>query len=250
MKQTIRVSLSILSTLGLTAVPSLALAGGGLTGGATLPEQIVQEATSVKKLAEQVETVETEISQYENMIQNMIDLPQTLIGQALQPIDQLYGLVGQAEALGTNAQNIAQQFQSLHANFNPQITQEYVQHYQSITSGLQNAIDTALKTANLNPNNFATEAQAQQAIQQALQNPNSRNALLQASAAVGQATVTDLTQMEQTLNAETTAEETWRKSQLEQQESTSNLIGKMNEEFINPGPAKQTTLSGSDMNGL
>jgi P-type conjugative transfer protein TrbJ len=235
-----------------TAAPAPALAGGAMTGGATLPEQIVQEATLVQSKISGAERLVEQIQQYENMVQNMVTLPQTMIGQIMQPIDQLYGLVGQAQALSTNAQNIANQFQNLHASFNPQLTSEYTSRYESITQGLDNAINTALQSANLNPQDFATQAQAQQAISQELQDPNSRNAILQAAAAVGQATVSSLTQLQQTLNTESTAEMTWRKNQLAYQTSQVEADDQATKALYgNPNNAQPVvTTSGGTLNNL
>ncbi|MHB1705949.1 MAG: TrbJ/VirB5 family protein [Acidithiobacillus sp.] len=198
----------------LAALSPATVFAGTLTGGATLPEQIVQEVTAVQAETSGAQRLVEQIQQYENMVQNMTTLPQSMMGQILQPIDQLYGMAGQAQQLGVNAMNLSNQFQNLNASFNPQLTMEYTQQYQSITTGLNNAIDTALRTANLNPDSFATQAQAEQAISQALANPNSRNALLQGAVSAGQATVAALTQMQQTANAEATAEMAYRKNQL------------------------------------
>ena len=199
--------------LCLGIVPVVA-AGGTLTGGATLPEQIVQEVTAIQAQTSGAERLVEQIQQYENMIQNMTTIPQGMMNQILQPIDQLYGMAAQAQQLGTNAMNIANQFQNLNASFNPQLTAEYTQQYENITTGLNNALNTAIQAANLNPDAFATQAQAEQAISQALQNPQSRNALLQGAVEAGQATVSALTQMQQTTNAEASAEMEWRKNQL------------------------------------
>ena len=199
--------------LCLGIVPVIA-AGGTLTGGATLPEQIVQEVTAIQAQTSGAERLVEQIQQYENMVQNMVTLPQSMIGQITQPIDQLYGMAAQAQQLGTNAMNISNQFQNLNASFNPQLTAEYTQKYESITTGLNNALNTAIQAANLNPNAFATQAQAEQAISQALAHPQSRNALLQGAVSAGQATVSALTQMQQTANTEAAAEMEWRKNQL------------------------------------
>lgn len=241
----------LVAAVMLALLPAPAFAGT-LTGGATLPEQIVQEATSIEKLAKQVQSVETEIAQYENMIQNMTTLPQSMIGQIMQPIDQLYGLVGQAQQLGTNAMNLSNQFQSMNATFNPQITEGYTTNYESITQGLNNAINTALQAANLNPSNFTTQAQAEQAIANALANPNSRNALLQGAVAAGQATVSSLTQMEQTANDEATMEASWRKAQLtDQTQQTADNQAINQAMYGTPGQTDNSVqTSGGTMNAL
>lgn len=199
-------------------VPGYALAGT-MTGGATFPEQIVQEVTAVQTKVTEAQQLVQEIQQYENMVQNMVTLPQTMYNEITAPIAQLYGLAQQAQALGTAGQNIASQFQNMNASFNPQITAQYSQQYGSITSGLNNAINTALQTANLNPSNFLTQQQAMQQVSQAMQNPQSRNAILQAGVSVGQAAVSDLMQLNQTATAEQNMNAAWKKAQLAAQTS-------------------------------
>jgi len=208
--------LAMLVALSLPFAPVSAFAGGAATGGATLPEQIVQEATAIQSKISGAERLVEQIQQYENMVQNMVTLPQTMMNQVLQPVDQLYGLVSQAQQLETNAMNIGNQFQNLNASFNPQITAEYSQHYESISQGLNNALNTLLQQANLNPSQFTDQAQAEQAIANAMQNPTSRNALLQGSVAVGQATVSSLTQMNALLNQQANVEAEWKKAQMVQ----------------------------------
>ncbi|MHB8225403.1 TrbJ/VirB5 family protein [Acidithiobacillus sp.] len=207
-----------------------ATAGAGtMIGGATMPEQIVQEVTLIQSKVTQAQQLVSDIQRYENMVQNMVTLPQTMYDQVTAPIAQLYGLVQQSEQLGYAGQNIASQFQNINANFNPQITSQYTQQYGTITSGLQSAINSALQTANLNPSNFMTQQQAMQQVQQAMSNPNSRNALLQAAVSVGQATVADDTQLLQTANSEASMNAAWKKNQLARQsmanQETQNAMG-------------------------
>lgn len=200
----------IFLAIALMLSPVSAFAGT-MTGGATLPEQIVQEATEVQTKVTEAQQLVQQIRQYENMVQNMATLPQSMVNQILQPIDQLYGLAEQAQALGTAGQNIAGQFQNMNVSFNPQLTAEYTQQYSSITSGLDNAINTALKTANMNPTNFLNQQKAMSAVSSAMQNPTSRNAILQAGVTVGQAEVADLTQLQQTADSEETMQAAYLK---------------------------------------
>ncbi len=207
----------------ILAVAMASLAGcepalaGTITGGATFPEQIVQEVTAVQTKVTEAQQLVQQVQQYENMVQNMVTLPQSMYNQITAPIAQLYGLAQQAQGLGMAGQNIASQFQNLNSTFNPQITAQYSQQYGSITSGLNNAINTALQAANLNPSNFTTQQQAMQQVSQAMQNPTSRNAILQAGVTVGQAEVSDLTQLEQTAVAEQNMNAAWKKAQLAKQ---------------------------------
>jgi P-type conjugative transfer protein TrbJ len=213
----------------ILAVAMASLAGcepalaGTMTGGATMPEQIVQEVTAVQTKVTEAQQLVQQVQQYENMVQNMVTLPQSMYNQITAPIAQLYGLAQQAQGLGMAGQNIASQFQNLNSTFNPQITAQYSQQYGSITSGLNNAINTALQTANLNPSNFVTQQQAMQQVSQAMQNPSSRNTILQAGVTVGQAEVSDLTQLEQTAVAEQNMNAAWKKAQLAKQNADMQL---------------------------
>jgi P-type conjugative transfer protein TrbJ len=215
-----------IALLGLS-MPETSMAGGAMTGGATLPEQIVQEATAIQAKISGAERLVEQIQQYENMVQNMVTLPQTLMNQVLQPVDQLYGMVSQAQQLETNAINLTNQFQNMNASFNPQITAQYTQNYESISQGLNNALNTLMQTAGLNPDDFATQAQAQKAIANAMKNPTSRNAILQGSVAVGQQTISSLTQLYNLTRTQAQVQADWQKAKLDnytKEEQQSQLV--------------------------
>jgi P-type conjugative transfer protein TrbJ len=226
----------------LTPLP--AFAGGGLTGGATLPEQIVQEGTAVEQLAKQAEEVTTQIQQYENMIQNMETIPSQLMSQIESSLNQFVNISSQAQSLSENGANLAQQFEQMNSgSVSPQEMQQYEQDYQQIAQNLQNSIDNVLQQANLNPSNFQTVAQAQQAIESDLQNPQSRNNLLQAAAEAGQAETTQLGQLVQTVNAQANLQAEVQQKKLAAQTANQEA----NQEAINAfeGPSMPLSQGGS-----
>ncbi|MBU2803641.1 conjugal transfer protein TrbJ [Acidithiobacillus ferrooxidans] len=205
----------VVVTLALVPLAPLPALASGEIAGATFPEQIVQEITATSQLARQAQEVQTQIQQYENMVQNMANIPSQLMGQMQGSFDQLINLENTAQGLSTQAQNIASQFQNLNASAASSSEMEnYIQNYQQISQNLSNTINNALQQANLNPSNFATVAQAQQAVSQALQDTNSRNALLQAGAEVSQAEVTQLAQLQQTVAAQTNLQASIAKNHL------------------------------------
>ncbi|MDD3760642.1 MAG: conjugal transfer protein TrbJ [Acidithiobacillus sp.] len=246
MKNRKRVVQAVILAMAGAALPGIACAGGAMTGGATLPEQITQEVTLVQSKITEAQQLVQEIQQYENMVQNMTTLPQTMLNEVLQPIDQLYGLVQQAQALGTAGQNIANQFQNLNVSFNPQITAQYTQKYSSITSGLNNAINTALQAANLNPTNFTTQQQAMQEVSQAMQNPQSRNAILQAGVTVGQAAVSDLTQLYQVASSEEAMNAAYKKAQVAKQNANMQASENSLKNQLSGGPLTSNAPSLAD----
>lgn len=84
----------------------------------------------------------------------------------------------------------------------------------------------------------------------ALQNPSSRNALLQGAVAAGQATVSALTQMQQTANAEATAEMTWRKAQFAQQQENQGVVATTLSGFMSDTVNTPPALSGNPMDAF
>ncbi|MBU2754960.1 conjugal transfer protein TrbJ [Acidithiobacillus sp. CV18-2] len=234
---------SLVVGMTLAILPLSAMAGGAVTGGATFPEQIVQEGTAVSQLAKQAESVTTQIEQYanmiqryENMLQNMETLPGALLGKIESPLDQMIQIANRAQGLANQAQNIASQYQ--HLNVSPESGAElssYIQDYKQISENLSNSIDNALQQANLNPSNFATVAQAQQAVSQALQNPQSRNALLQAGAEVGQAEVGQLGQLQQTLAAQTNLQAAIAKTHLAAKNAQNEAVRELNSDLQGSG---------------
>ncbi|MHB8201958.1 MAG: TrbJ/VirB5 family protein [Acidithiobacillus sp.] len=241
-----RISAAIL--LALLPVVSFA---GTMTGGATMPEQLVQEITAIQSQMTQAQQLVQQVQQYENMVQNMTTLPQNMYSQITAPIGQLYGIAQQTQQLGYAGQNIAGQFQNLNGTFNPQITAQYSQQYGTITSGLNNSINNALQTANLNPSNFMTQQSAMQQVQSAMQNPTSRNSILQAGVSVGQAEVSDLAQLEQTAVAEQNMNAAWKKAQLTKQNMNQQMNENVAKNALSGGPltSNAPSLSAYSLSG-
>lgn len=222
-----------------------------MTGGATMPEQIVQEATLVESKVTEAQQLVQQIKQYENMVQNMATLPSGLMSQITQSVSQLDQLASQAQSLGTSGQNIASQFQNMNPSFNPQTTSNYTQQYGSIVSNLDSSINNALQTANMNPSNFLNQQQAMAAVTSAMQNPTSRNAILQAGVTVGQAEVSDLTQMAQTANSEAAMNAAWKKAQLAKQNNNMEASQNAENNALYGGPltSNAPSLSSYSLSG-
>lgn len=234
----------MLIALGLAS--PLAFAGGAATGGATMPEQIVQEVTATQSLAKQAEEVSTQIEQYQNMIQNMAQIPSQLMSQITASLDSLTNIESQAQSLSLSGQNISSQFTQMHAGESQTNADNYASQYAQISSNLSQQMNTVLQDANLNPSNFATVAQAQQAIANALANPQSRNALLQGAVAAGQATVAQTAQLVQTTNAEAALQASVDKANLAKQNADRQMSQNEINNFYSGGPLTSHAPSLSD----
>lgn len=143
--------------------PALAFAGT-MTGGATLPEQIVQEMTEVQQLSKQAESVQLEIQQVYDAAQNLAQVPNQLWQQGAQSLAQLADIANQAQGLSMAGQNIASTFAQQYPGFNPQ-AQATIQQYQQWSQNTLNSIQGALATQNATAQDFSSNAQALQTIE-------------------------------------------------------------------------------------
>jgi DNA repair exonuclease SbcCD ATPase subunit len=119
--KSVRVALWAMGFAGINLIPGFAVAGT-LTGGATLPEQVVQEVTQLQTYAKDVTTalssVQTEINTlngYMTDLQNLATLPSREISKITTPIqqmeynyDEVMGLKNEYEDLYGNLANIQQ----------------------------------------------------------------------------------------------------------------------------------------------
>lgn len=187
------------AVLGALLIPfSVPAFAGTMTGGATFPEQIVQEGTAVEQLAKQAEEVSTQIEQYanmvqryENMVQNTLDMPQGTFDQIWNPlvgsIQKLEGVYSQAQALGYAGQNIgaqlAQEYQGAGASI-----MNLSQNYSNWNASTNAVMEDTLQSFHLSDQDFATEDQSMQTIQHAAATAQGRAQV--AAAAVAAANVT------------------------------------------------------------
>ncbi len=196
----------------LFASPALA---GTMTGGATFPEQIVQEGTAIETQMTAANQLIQQVQMYENMAQNMVNLPQSMISQMEAPLEQLYGMAQESQGLMTAGENIAQNFQNSNPNFSPQETSSFENSYQQLQSGYTTQLNNILQAAGLQSSDFGSSQQAAQTIANGLQNQSSRSALLQAGASVGLLEEKTLSQMHQIQTQQAQAQAEYQKTQVD-----------------------------------
>ncbi len=200
-------SFRLLLMLSALAVPSIAMAGGGGLGGiagATFPEQIIQESTSVSQLAQQAQQVRNSLQQLVYQAQNLKSLPQNLWNQAYGDLNQLTNIASQSNGLSYAMQNVNGAFQSEYPSYQP--GQNYDQQYQQWNTTTSNSIAAALQQQGLQTSNFATQQQALAAINAASQSATGRMQVLQAGNQIAAMQVTQLQQLGQIESANSDAQ--------------------------------------------
>lgn len=223
----------ILVVAALSAMLPLPAFASGVIAGATFPQQIVHEATSVESLAKQAEEVSTQISQYanmvqryENMLQNTLTMPISTFNQIWNPlvgsINKLEGIYNQAQALGYAGQNIgaqlAQEYQGAGASI-----KNLSQNYANWNNSTNTVMQDTLQSFGLAANDFSTEDQSMQTIQQEAATAQGRAQV--AGAAVAAANVT--TKAIQQLAAITENGERAQIAYEKQKKAQANATGKL-----------------------
>ncbi len=192
----------IIAAAILMAVNVPAYAGGAVNfAGATLPEQIVQEATAVEQLAKQAQQVESQIQMVMNMVQNTVSLPIQLWQTAMGPIAQLIQVANQAQGLGYAAQNIAGKFQQEYGSGPGVLLPQYSQSLQQWTQSTNSQIQAALQQFGLQASQFTTQQTALQAIENASQSATGRMQVLQAANQISGMLVNQIQGLQQTIMA-------------------------------------------------
>lgn len=189
MKKTV-LSILVSSTLFAATIPS-SLASGAIAG-ATLPEQIVQEATMVEQLNNLVTQVQQGFQSLYNQALNLKSLVQNPIPNLDPLLNQLISIAGQASALSYAGQNITQQFQNLYPGWQP--GQDYGQQYQNWNNTTQTNLQNELVAAGLQAQDFQNETQA---LNSALQLSQTAQGRLQAIQAGNQISALLVQQMQQ-----------------------------------------------------
>ena len=199
-------SKAVILSVSLALLPAPAFAVSEVAG-ATFPEQIVQEATSVQQLAKQAQEVTTQISmyandieRYQNMVTNTLNMPAAMYAQIWNPlvgsIQKLTSIYSQAQALGYAGQNIgaelAQEYQGAGSSIQ-NLSSVYANWNQTTNTDMEDA----LESQHLAAQNFATQDASMQTIQNEAQTAQGREQVAAAAVAAANVTTKSIQQLEQ-----------------------------------------------------
>ncbi len=194
MKNTLIASLILSLTLPLSAMAG----GGGAILGATLPEQIIQEATNVNQLTQQITMVSQQLQMLRNQALNLQNLPARLWPNVSGQLQNLIGLVSQAQGLSYAAQNTAAQVQQVYGNTGT-VPPNYQSTLQQWTTNINSQIASTLQQYGMQAQNFQSEQAALQSLENASQTSTGRLQALQAGNQITGMLVNQMQQLRQTI---------------------------------------------------
>lgn len=234
----------LISAIAFALSPAFAFAGT-LTGGATFPEQIVQEVTEVQQLAQQAQQVQEQIQMVYQQAMNLKNLPTQMWSSVSGDLNNLVNIAGQAQGLSYASQNIASQFTQTYPAASS-IGNNYGQQMQTWTTDTNGQIQSMLQQNHLQANQFASQQSALQAIQNASQSAGGRMQVLQAGNQIAGMEVNQIQQLQQEIMAGNSAMGSYEAQRVNQQQQATNSVNNLySQAAANLGPVPTQLPQGS-----
>ncbi|MBN8744549.1 MAG: P-type conjugative transfer protein TrbJ [Thiomonas arsenitoxydans] len=216
--------------LALAAIATLGAAPAHATGmiaGATFPEQIVQELTLVEQYATQAQQLQAQFQMVYNQAMNLKNLPTQMWPNVSGQLQSLVNLIGQAQGLTYAAQNTAAGVQQQYGVNG----QDYQTNLSQWNGNLTSQIQQALNSFGLQAQDFQTQQQALQQIQNASQSATGRMQVMQAGNQIAGLMVNQLQGLQQTI--------------MTNGQVQMNAIGAKNAQDLQKNQINQSFLNGS-----
>ena len=213
------------AAIAFALTPAFAFAGT-MTGGATFPEQIVQQITMVQQLAQQAQQVQEQIQMVYQQAMNLKNLPTQMWSSVSGDLNNLVNIAGQAQGLSYASQNLASQFTQTYPQASS-IGNNYGQQMQTWTTNTNGQIQSMLQQNQLQANQFASQQAALQAIQNASQSAGGRMQVLQAGNQIAGMEVNQIQQLQQEMMAENSAMGAYEAQQVNQRQQATNGVNNL-----------------------
>ncbi|MDA8381750.1 MAG: P-type conjugative transfer protein TrbJ [Betaproteobacteria bacterium] len=245
-----KITVFCLLAVGMVAVVSPPACASGMIDGATLPEQIVQEATAVQRYEQSVQQTYQGFQSLYNQARNLESLAQN-------PVQNLGPLMGQlisAVQTGTNltyaGQNITGMFQNLYQNWKPgeNFGQEYSNWRNTTLANLQNE----LTAAGLQAADFTNETNAINQATKLSQSATGRLQAIQAGTAVSAMLAQQVQELRQLVMNEQQSQVAYREQQIQGEAHADAASAQAISTFISAPPASvgNATISPSSFSNV
>lgn len=179
---------------------SVGASAGTFTGGATFPEQIVQEITAVQQYSQLAMQLQQQLMMVQNQVRNLQSFPDQLWQSTLPTLNSLVNLVGNAQGLNYATQNTVAAVQQQYGDPTQALT-DYSTRLQTWTGNTDSQVAATLQQYDLSHQNFASTQDALNAIQSASQSATGRMQVLQAGNQISGLMVNQLQSLQQDMNA-------------------------------------------------
>ena len=182
------------------ALGSVSASAGTFTGGATFPEQIVQEVTAVQQYSQEAMQLQQQLMMVQNQVRNLQSFPDQLWQSTLPTLNNLVNLVGNAQGLNYATQNTVADVQQQYGDPTQSLS-DYQGSLQKWTNNTDSQIAATLQQYGLSHQDFGTTQASLAAIQDASQSATGRMQVLQAGNQISGLMINQLQSLQQDMNA-------------------------------------------------
>lgn len=234
---------AVLGALAGVMVITNAQAGSVMgNGGATEVTQILNNVQLVQETAQtyqQIQQLAQALQYDQQQLQNLVQAPQQVWGQAQQDLAQLTQLVSQSQGLAYTAGNLSQQFQQEYPGFTAGAN--FGQQYSDWITKSLGGLSTAMQVAGLQTSQgqFATEQAALQSIRNMSAGSPGALQAVQAGNMIASNMADQLMKLRQLMGSQMAAQDTYLATQQQSQASgaaaTQDIMRQGNGNIRQPG---------------
>jgi P-type conjugative transfer protein TrbJ len=193
-------AVTVLAVLAAAPLPAQSQLAVTCVNCSTIWNQLLEYGKQVQQLATLLQSYQTQLQQYANMVTNTLALPQQLWGQVQSDIMQVRNLSNAASLLSGNAGSIVTRLQSASAYANQaaslgNIAGQLTTWQQTIG----NSVSTLGKTLGLQQNQQGSDAALLASLEQHSQSAQGQMQAMQAGNELAHATAVQLQQIQATL---------------------------------------------------
>lgn len=182
---------------GLLIASVPAKAGGGMTGGATEPTQIMNNIELISIYASEMQQLQQQMQMYSNMYQNTAGLPLQAWGPVSSHLRNLINTINSVKGVVTSTDNAMSQIEQQFGNGN--LLDNYQGRMSDWNRGLNNQIGAVLTQHGQQANRFTTTQSALEQIQAASQSATGRMQVMQAGNQISGLMVNQLMDLQTTI---------------------------------------------------
>lgn len=236
------------AALTLPFITRAALAGGGLTGGATEWTQMLnngelislvgksaeQVNNQIKQITQLAEQIQNQLNIYKNLLQNTAQLPTQIWGQVANDLNKLQSVVAQGQGIAFSMGNIddvlKQRFKSF-ADFKTNLPTgaSFSQTYQSWSTTNRDTIAGTLMAANLTADQFSSEESTMASLRSLSESADGQMKALQVGHQIANQQVAQMQKLRGLVSQQITMMGAWYQSE----QAAKDLAQNRREEFFN-----------------
>ena len=167
----------------ILSAANVAVAGGAATGGATFPEQIVQQLTLADSLVQQATQVQQQLNMLQNQARNLSSLPTQMWPDVSANLEELISISRQGQALAYSGGDMLASVQRQYGTAG-QTLNNAEQSFKNWNDNANSKLASVLQSYGYQADNFANEQNALAQVQSASQSATGRLQALQAGNAI------------------------------------------------------------------